>query len=268
MTDVKEAAQQAEDSTAVTWLARLGLFSRGVVWLVVGALAIQVALGDNRQEADKNGALRAIADKPLGEGLLIVLVVGFLGYGAWRLLEGAVGHRDDDGLKRWGKRGASVFRGGVYLVLAASTAKFLVSGGGGDKTEPLTARVMSHTGGQTAVFCVGVGVVIAGLVMGYRAVRQKFEKLVEGWKMPDGFRTASKVVATAGLVSRGLVFVLIGAFLIDAAVRFNPDKAKGLDATLKTLAHQPYGQVLLLVAALGLVAFALWSFVEARYRKL
>jgi hypothetical protein len=267
MTDVKEAAQQAEDSTAVVWLARLGLFSRGVVWLVVGVLAVQVAFGNNK-EADKNGALRAIADKPLGEGLLIVLVVGFLGYGAWRLLEGAVGHRDEDGAKQWGKRIASLFRGGVYLVLAASVVKFLVSGGSGDKTKPLTARVMSHTGGRALVLCIGAGIAIAGLVMAYRAVRQKFEKLIEGWQMPDGLRAATKVVGTSGLVSRGLVFVLIGAFLVDAAVRFEPDKAKGLDATLKTVAHQPYGQALLLLAALGLVAFALWSFIESRYRKL
>src|SRR3954447_4744351 len=105
MTDVKEAARDAardaEDSTTVEWLARLGLASRGVIWLVVGLLAVQVALGNNTQ-ADKNGALRAIADKPLGELLLVVLAIGFLGYAAWRLLEGAVGHRDEsDDKKRW-----------------------------------------------------------------------------------------------------------------------------------------------------------------------
>src|SRR5205085_3437492 len=92
-TDVREAAQQAEDSATVSWLARLGLASRGVIWLIIGLLAVQVALG-NQTQADKNGALRAIADKPFGEGLLVVLAIGFLGYAAWRRLEGAVGHRD------------------------------------------------------------------------------------------------------------------------------------------------------------------------------
>lgn len=267
MTDVKEAAKEAEGSTTVSWLARLGLASRGVVWLVVGLLAVQVALGSNAK-ADKNGALRAIADRPFGEGLLVLLVIGFLGYAVWRLLEGAVGHRDQDGAKRWGKRVASLFRGGVYLVLAATTAKFLISGGGNDKTQPLTARVMSHTGGRTLVLVTGAAIAVGGLVMAVRGLQQKFEELIEGWKVPDGLRPVVKVLGTAGLVSRGLVFTLIGAFLVDAAVRFDPGAAKGLDASLKTVAGQPFGRVLLLAAAVGLLAFALWSFVEARYRKL
>jgi hypothetical protein len=266
MTDVKEAAREAQDSTAVDWLARLGLVSRGVIWLVVGVLAVQVALGDNTQ-ADKNGALRTIAEKPLGEVLLVLLAVGFLGYAAWRLLEGAVGHRDEDELKRTAKRVASLFRGGVYLVLAGSTAKFLFSQDSSDKTKPLTARVMSEPGGRTLVLVIGVGLVIGGVAMAVRGIRQKFEKLVEGWKMPDGMRPVMKVVATFGLVSRGFVFALIGGFLISAAVRFDPDEAKGLDDSLKTLADQPFGQVLLFVAAVGLLAFAAWSFIEARYRK-
>src|SRR4051812_24536984 len=187
MTDVKEAARDAardaEDSTTVEWLARLGLASRGVIWLVVGLLAVQVALGDSTQ-ADKNGALRAIADKPFGEGLLVVLALGFLGYASWRILEGAVGHRDeDDETRRWAKRIASLFRGGVYLVLAGSTAKFLFHQDSSDKTQPLTARVMSQPGGRVLVFAIGAGLVLGGVAMGVRGIKQKFEKLIEGWKL-------------------------------------------------------------------------------------
>jgi len=267
MTDVMDRAREAQDSQTVDWLARLGLASRGVIWLIVGLLAVQVARG-NSTHADKNGALHAIADKPFGEVLLVVLAVGFLGYASWRLLEGAVGQRDEqDDRKRWAKRLASLFRGGVYLFLAGSTAKFLFSQSGSDKTKPLTARVMAEPGGRVLVFAVGAGLVIGGIAMAVRGIKQKFEKLIEGWKMPDGLRTTTKVVGTAGLVSRGFVFALIGFFLIDAAYRFDPQKAKGLDASLKTLAGQPFGQVLLFAAAVGLLAFAVWSFIEARYRK-
>jgi hypothetical protein len=268
MGDAERVAKKARNSTAVDVLARLGLASRGVVWLVVGLLAAQVALGDSAR-ADKNGALGAIKDKPFGEVLLVVLVIGFLGYAAWRLLEGAVGHHDaDDEKKRWAKRGASLFRGLVYLGLAVSTAKFLFSGGGNDKTKPLTARVMSATGGRTLVLLVGVGFVVGGVAMMVRAFRQKFEDLLELGKMPSSLRSATSVIGTAGLASRGAVFALIGGFLIDAALRFQPDKAKGLDASLKTVAHQPFGRVVLFVAAVGLLAFAVWSWIEARYRKL
>lgn len=268
MGETKQAARKAKNSTAVEVLARLGLVCRGIVWLVVGALALQVALGSNAK-ADKNGALQAIADKPFGHLLLVVLVVGFLGYAAWRLLEAAVGHTDaDEGRERWTKRGTSLFRGAVYLGLAISTLKFLTSGGGQDQTKPLTARVMSATGGRALVFAVGAGVLIGGLAIVVRAFKQKFEDKLEMGKMPAWLRDATTVVGTTGLVSRGLVFSLIGWFLLDAAIRFNPDKAKGLDASLKTVAHQPFGRLLLLAAAVGLLGFALWSFIEARFRKI
>ena len=222
------------------------------MWLVVGLLAVQVARGSDTHADD--GTLRAIADKPFGEVLLVVLAVGFVGYASWRLLEGAFGHRDEnEEPKRWAKRLASLFRGGIYLFLAGSVVRFLMSGGGNDKTKPMTARVMSHTGGRTLVFAVGAGLVIGGLAMAFRGIKQKFEKLIEGWKMPDWLRSVTKVVGTAGLVGRGFVFALIGGFLIDAAYRFDPDKAKGLDASLKTLAGQPFGTVLLFASALGLL---------------
>lgn len=267
MGETKQAARQAKNSDAVEVLARLGLASRGVVWLVVGLLAVQVALG-SPAKADKNGALQAIADKPFGHLLLVVLVVGFLGYAAWRLLEGAVGHTQEEGRKRWTKRGASLFRGAVYLGLAISTLQFLLSGGGKDKTQPMTARVMKATGGRELVFAVGAGVLVGGLAMMVRAFKQKFEESLDVGRMPAKLRSATTVLGTGGLASRGFVFGLIGWFLVDAAIRFNPDKAKGLDATLRTLAHQPFGRVLLLVAAIGLLAFALWSFIEARYRRI
>jgi hypothetical protein len=266
--ETKQAAKKAENSDTVEWLARLGLVSRGVIWLMVGGIAVQVALGSNKR-ADKNGALEAIKDKPFGKLLLVVLVVGFLGYAAWRLLEGSVGHRDErEDRKRWVKRIASLFRGVVYLFLAGSTAKFVFSGGGQDKTKPLTARVMSATGGRTLVFLIGAGLVIGGLAMAFRGLQQKFEDLVDESRMPDVVRGATHIVGTAGLVSRGLVFALVGGFLVDAAVRFQPDEAKGLDASLKTVAHHAFGRGALFVGALGLLAFALWSFVEATYRKL
>lgn len=268
MGDTKLAAQRVEGSTAVEWLARLGLASRGIVWLVVGLLAARVATGGTAK-ADKNGALQQIADKPLGHLLLVVLIIGFLGYAGWRLLEAAVGHTDEEeGRKRWTKRGTSLFRGLVYLSLAISTLKFLLSGGGSDKTQSSTARVMKATGGRELVFLIGTGVIAGGLAMVVRAFRQKFEDKLDMGAMSSRLRSATSVLGTAGIAARGLVFTLIGIFLVDAAVRFDPKKARGLDASLKTVAHQPFGKVLLFAAALGLLAFSLWSFIEARYRKI
>lgn len=262
----KSSARRAESSTSVDRLARFGLVCRGVVWLLVGMLALDVAVG-GRAKADRNGALGVIKDQPFGEVLLAVLVAGFLGYATWRLLQAAVGHHEEeDDKKRWTKRGASLFRGVLYAGLAVSTLRFLISRGGGDKTKPLTGRVMAHSGGALLVGLVGAGLVIGGLVMAVRGLKQDFDRKLK--PVPAGLRTAVKVVGSAGLVGRGLVFALIGWFLVDAAVSFDPNKAKGLDAALRALAKEPFGQVLLVLSALGLIAFALWSFAESRWRRI
>jgi Domain of Unknown Function (DUF1206) len=270
MGEAKQAAREAEDSKPVELLGRLGLLCRGVIWLVMGLLAAQVASGgDEGTRADRTGALRAIEQKPFGTALLVVLAVGFTGYAVWRLLEGLVGHRDvEAGRKRWGKKAVSFFRVALYTGFAVSTVRFLISGSSNDKTKPLTARVMSATGGRTLVFLVGAAVVIGGLTIAVRAFRQKFADKLDTGRMPGWLESATRLLGTTGLVSRGAVFTLIGVFLIDAARTFEPDKAKGFDATLKTVAREAYGRGLLFAAACGLVAFAVWSFLEARYRKI
>ena len=276
--DLKQAAQQAHGSAAVAWLARLGLASRGIVWLVIGLLAVSVAAG-NQERTDRSGALRAIAEKPFGEALLVVLIVGFLGYAAWRGLSAAVGHRDQSEPKqRWRKRMVSASRAVLYTGFAVSTLTFLVQGGGGqggggqdgggqDNTEPLTARTMAHTGGRSVVFVVGVIVVLAGLATAVRGARRKQEDRLQGYRVPPTLRTPVIVVGVVGLVGRGLVIALIGGFLVKAAAQFQPDEAKGLDAALEAVAEQAYGRGLLFAAALALVAFALWSFAEAAFRE-
>jgi hypothetical protein len=262
----KEAAEQAADSKPVEWLARLGLVARGVIWMTIGLLALQIALGGGG-EADRKGALRAIAAKPFGHGLLIALILGFCGYAVWRLVEAAGGHRDEEGAKRWVKRLASAGRGLLYASFAYSTISFLSSPGsqGGDNTKPMTVRVMSHSGGRWLVGAVGLAVLIGGLVIAVRGVRAKFLKKLR--PLSGAMRTAARVLGRVGLVGRGLVVALVGWFLLHAALAFDPNSAKGLDQSLKTLAGQPYGPFLLGAAALGLVSYGLWSFIEARYRK-
>jgi hypothetical protein len=265
-TATKEA-RAARDSEPIGWLARFGFLGSGVVYAVLGLLALRVALGE-RARADRNGALAAIKVQPFGRVLLVVLAVSFAGYALWRLLDGAVGHRSDDEPKRTALRVGSFGRGVVYAVLAVSTARFVFSSPGGDKTEPLTARVMSHTGGRTLVGAVGAAVVAGGLAMAYRGARQKFLERLNLGSAGPAVTWAARVIGAIGLVGRGLVVALIGGFLVQAAVAFNPDKAQGLDASLKKLATAPFGRVLLAAAALGLLGFGAWSFVEARYRRL
>ena len=271
MGEAKDAAQAAERSTAVELLGRLGLFSRGVVWLAMGLLALQVASGGDEggTRADRQGALRAIEERPFGTPLLVGLVIGFLGYATWRLLEGLVGHRDvEAGRKRWGKKAVSFFRVALYGFFAVSTIRFLVQGSKSDQTQSIAARVLGATGGRTVVYIAGGVVIGAGLTIAVRAFRQKFAEKLDCAKMPGWLERMARVLGTVGIVSRGVVFTLIGAFLVNAAREFDPKKAKGFDATLKTIAQEQFGRGLLFAAAVGLVAFVVWSFIESRYRKI
>jgi hypothetical protein len=262
----KRTAREAEDSKPVEGMARFGLTGRGLVYAVLGVLALQVAFGHGAR-ADKQGALAAIRDQPLGGVLLVLLAVSFAGYAVWRLLQGAVGHRNEEDAKRTFKRLGSLGRACIYGFLAVSTARFLITRPSGDKTEPLTARVMAVSGGRVAVGLLGAAVVVGGLYMAYRGATEKFLKRLDLAGASSPVRRGASAIGVVGLVGRGLVLALVGAFLVQASVTFDPHKAKGLDAALKSLADEPAGTFLIGGAAAGLLFFGAWSFVEARYRR-
>ncbi|OHV31890.1 MULTISPECIES: DUF1206 domain-containing protein [Pseudofrankia] len=263
-------AQKAKHSKAVTATARLGLASRGLVYLLIGILAVQVAAGHSGEKTNREGALRQIADKPFGTAVLVILIIGFFGYAAWRLLDAAVGHTDEnDGKKRAAKRATSAVRGAIYLAIAGSTIKFLTSGhGGSGEPAPYTARVMGHTGGRWLVGLVGIVVIGVGVGMIWRGVTTKFEKKLRTGEMKPGVKKLTVGTGRAGYVARGVVFGLAGFFVTKAAVDFDPNEAKGLDGTLKSIAGHAYGPWLLGICAVGLALFGAYSFFEARYRKL
>ncbi|WP_018502852.1 DUF1206 domain-containing protein [Parafrankia discariae] len=265
-------ARRARDSKAVDLTARLGFAARGLVYILIGIIALQIAFGGSGERANRQGALREISDKPFGTAVLVLLVIGFIGYALWRLLEAAVGHREEsDEKKRAAKRVVSGIRGVIYLVIAGSTVAFLTSGGSGSgsgEPAPYTARVMGNSGGRWLVGAVGLIVVGAGIGMIVKGVLTKFEEKLRSGEMSPALRAATKRIGQAGYIARGVVFGLAGVFVVKAAVEFDPDEAKGFDGTLRTIADQAYGQVLLVLCAVGLVLFGAYSFIEARYRRL
>ncbi len=264
MTTVKSAARQAHKSDAAQWGARAGLVARGLLWMTVGILATRVALGQGAK-ADQGGALQALRDQPFGQLLLVVLALSFAAHACFRLLEGLVGRRDEESdRKKLLKRAWSLCRVVIYGLLAASTVRFLLEGSKDEDASGKTAAFMELPAGRTLVGLIGAGLVIGGIAQSVRGLRHDFTKKLT---MPGGRMCLFvKRSGAAGLTGRGLVYILLGSFLVEASVTFDADKAKGLDEGLKTLADQPYGTVLLLVFAVGLLAFALWSFLEARYR--
>lgn len=264
----EQTARDVHESRAVEVLARLGLASRGLVWLVLGFLAGSLALGQSAQ-ADQGGALRALKDTDFGGPLLAVLGTGFAGYALWLLLSAAVGHRDEDGKDRVLQRLKSLGKGLVYAALSVSTFSFLLrDGSGGGSAQSRTAEAMSYPGGRLGVGVVGLVVVGIGGYFVVKGLRRKHAECLEDYRVPASLRRPAILVGAVGYVGRGVTLGLVGAFLVQAAATFDPDDAKGLDAALQTVAAQPYGRVLLGLTVVGVLAYALWSFVEAAYREI
>ena len=272
----RRKARRAGNSEWLDRAARLGFAGRGLLYLTVAFLAASIALGRAGQQADKQGAVRALAGTPLGTFLLVALVVGLAGLALWQVTEALWGRttETDDG-KRTAKRAASAAKAVLYLVLAVSAASVLLSGkedaqapGGSQKESTWTARVLDLPLGQLLVGMAGLAVVGVGVWLVVRGLRRKFEKHLDSGSMSRAMCRAASVVGLLGHVARGVVAGLAGLLLVKAALDYDPQEAKGVDGTLRTIAEQPYGKALLLLAAAGLAAFGLYSLVEARYRRL
>lgn len=262
--EASKAAGQAARSPWVEGLGRAGLFARGVVWILVGVLAVRIATGDGGEQADKDGALQTVADQPFGKALLVALAVGFAGYALWRIVEACVAHE-------WGDRLANLARAAVYIALLASTIPFLTGSSGGDSSrgqeDHWTAKVLDAPFGRALVIAAGVALIALGLYMGYRGWKKKFVEHLKTGEMSPSVRTWTIRLGVAGHLARMVVFTLIGWFLIQAAIDHDPEETKGLDGALRSVADAGFGPWLLGLVALGLVAFGVYSLVESRYRE-
>ena len=261
-------ARRAGNSDLVSAAARLGFAARGLVYVLVGVLALQVARGAS-ERADQKGAIQKIAEQPFGKLVLWVMVAGFFGYALWKLSEAAWGRRDErDRKKRAAKRIGSLVTGLLYGAFGISVLKTVTGGSSSGNQKALTARVLDAPGGKELVVLVGLVVIGIGVGLTVRGLRRDFEKHLQRGRMRRKTYDAVRRLGQTGYVARGLVFALVGVFVVRAAQEHNPNQAGGLDVALKSLARAPLGPLLLLAAAVGLVCFGAYSFVEARYRRL
>ena len=262
--------RRAGRSDWVERLGRAGLVAKGALYAVVGILALRLAFGADEANPDKNGALRTIAQQPFGKGLLILLALGLAGYAVWRLAQ-AVLDRDAEGERAKGlaKRAGNLAKAAWYGVLCGLTVSTLVgNGGGGGNEQQTTAGVFERPFGRYVVYAAGIAFVAAALFNGWRAVTCKFNKKLNTHEMGEAEETAATGVGILGHLARFVVFALIGLFLLEAAWKFDPKQARGLDGALLEVSQRPYGGVLLGAVAVGLLAYAAHCLVQARYRRI
>ncbi|MEU9127012.1 DUF1206 domain-containing protein [Kitasatospora sp. NPDC048540] len=256
---------------ALRWAGRAGFTARGVVYLVVGTLAIRIAFGRGTGEADRQGALREIAGGPFGAAALWLLVAGFASMALWRACSAVscAGFGRKSG--RAGRCLMDAGRATFYAAVSWGTAAFAVGAGGqgdGDsQSRDWTASALALPAGRWLLGAAGVALATAGAGMAVRAVRRRFLRELDTGGMGTWTRRWVTACGVAGNAARGTVFAAAGAFVVTAAVRFDPYRAKGLDDTLRAFAGTRAGPWLLVLVALGLSLFGVFSFASARWRR-
>jgi hypothetical protein len=240
---------------------------------VIGAVALAIALGAGTDGTKPNqqGALALIGRTPVGRAALVVVCVGLLAYALWKFTQAAFGRGPQGGGDpEWTHRIGNLAGGVVYIGFFV-VAVGVVSGTGGSSAgeqKRAAAGVLGWPGGQVIVAAAGVGLAALSLYQLYAALSGAFARDAQTQYMNRRERRLFMTLGRAGLAARALVFALVGYFLVRTAIAFNPNDAVGVDGALGRLHHQPFGPWLLGLAAAGLLTFAAFSLLEARYRRL
>jgi hypothetical protein len=265
------AAGTAARGSGSELLARLGYGAKGVVYLIIGVLAGRVALGDGGKTTDNQGALQVIYQQPFGQVLLAIMAVGLVGYALWCFLRAFL---DADGKGSNAKgliaRLGYALIGISYTSLALAALNLLRSSGSAGKSTDAgvgdwTARLMGEPYGETLVTLVGLLILGIALYLFANAYSARFLKAFSG--LSGRTLVWVRRLGRIGYGAQGIVFTEIGILLIVAARQHSAHQAKGIGGALAQLAREPYGHVLLAVVALGLVAYGLYSFAQARFHR-
>jgi hypothetical protein len=269
--EAKQEARQAAQSPAAQGLARWGLVAKGSLYVLIGAIAFQVSALEQGRLEDRSGALAALADDWYGKLLVAALAVGLAGYAFWRFAEAILGRPLEGGERESVPRRLGLAaRGAWYLGLCGLAVAVLAGAhesGGSREEDRVTARVLKWPAGRWIVAAVGIGILGAGVFNVWRGVTGRFRKNLKIRKMGRLEDRAFTIIGGIGHTARGVVFGLIGFFLVRAAYQYDPEEAVGLDGALAKVLQQDYGDTLLALVAAGLIAYGLYCFIEAGYRE-
>jgi hypothetical protein len=265
----KPIANEVAHSQSFAVAARAGFVARGLVYLLVGALAVCLAAGIGGKATNQEGALQTVARQPLGHVLLVAVAAGLAGYAFWRLLRAFLGRGPEAGEDSLVDRVAAVGSGCFYGLLAYGAVATLVGlhAHSGNVSKG-TAGVFNWPAGRWLVGIAGLVMIGIGLYQGYRAVTTEFLDDAKTSEMGEKTQHAFSTVAVIGHLARMVVFGLVGLFLTVAAIQYDPSKAVGLGGVLARLLREPGGNALMGLVAAGLVVFGVYSVADARYHRL
>ena len=264
------SAQRLASSEWAVRLGRVGLAARGVLYLTVALLCFRIAMGEAGATADKQGALVTLVQQPFGRWILILTAIGLVAYSMWCVLKAFLVQEDSDA-KAWAKRASCIGRAVIYgsaFVAAISVLQAKPQASTNQKGQGWSATVLGWPGGRYIVGIAGLALIGAAVWNGYRAISRKFEEHLDRSEMSERTWRTVGAIGMGGLLGRMVAFLAVGWFVVKAAVEFDPSEPVGLDQSLRTLQGMSYGPWIIVLAAIGLGLFGLYSFAEARWRNL
>jgi len=272
-----EAGNQARIAANNKWmllLARLGYAVKGIVYLIIGWLAVELAVGHGGKTTDQSGALQTISSLSYGKFLLILMLVGLIGFALWCFIQ-AIFDTEAKGKDAKGiiARIGYAAIGVSYIGLALGAFGLINGQGNAGKNTTTSAQdwtglVLRQPFGQAMVVIGGLIVLAVAGYLFYKAYKAPFKSRLNLTSLGAQARKLVIEMGRFGYGAIGVVMTIVGIFLIVAALQDNAAKVKGLDSALQELSHQSFGPFLLIIVALGLIAYGLYSFVEARYRRI
>ncbi len=265
MDSAQGTAHQVNDSKWFDVLVRVGLASYGIVHLLIGWLALQLAFGDSSGAPDQQGALQQIAAEPYGVVLLWVIALGLLAMAVWQAIEAFVGHRRRDNPKRTVKRVGSGGKAVIYLLLALSAAKTATGDTSKSSEDSTTAKLMDLPLGRFIVLAVGLVIIGVGVLLVVKGAKKKFERDLDSRATSGDSGTVVEKLGQVGYVAKGVSLGVVGGLFVWAAATYDADKAGGLDVALRKLLDTGLGPWLLGLVAAGIVCFGAFCFAWARY---
>jgi hypothetical protein len=266
--DFKRTARKAAANPWVERLTRFGYVVRGVIYIIPGILALQLAMGQGGQAVNQTGAIEVLGAGPFGKLLLALVALGLIGYSLWGFIRAIFDpfHDGDDAEGIAARLGYVVSAIG-YAVLLVATVQYIQGAAvSGNNPQDWTAQLLSKPFGRVIVGIFGLGWMFGGgLRQTYQGYKADFKRNLQSSKMTSEQKRLAVLAGRVGMIARGVAFFFIGLFLVQAAVFVNPGRAKGLDGVLLDLAQRPYGQLLLALVALGLIAFGLYSILSGMW---
>lgn len=267
--ELRQAAHAAKRSDTLEAVTRIGFIGFGVTHLLLAWIVVQIAFGRAPVEGDQVGAFHLLREGALGTLVLAVVAIGLLGAAIWQALEAAVGHTDVHDGRRVAERLASAGRALAYGFFGFTAAKLVLSptaGGGASEKQEAAGSLLTLPAGRFLLGAIGVGVIVLGAGLAWYGLTRHFERHLHNGHPSHATRSLLRVLGTVGYLAKAVAYGVAGVLVVTAAVQYDPQASRGIDAALRTLAQQPYGTVLLGTVALGFVAYGLFAIAQARYR--